>query len=268
MTIAAINGIELSYEDSGGAGDPVVLVMGTGAGGRAWHLHQVPALLDAGFRVITYDHRGIAPTSGGADSFTIDDLAADLYGLIRHLGLPRTRLAGTSMGSYVIQELALTHPEVIEQAVLLATRGRCDTVRTAMSVAERELYDAGIRLPARFDAVLQALWNLSPRTLDDPVQAADWLDLLEATSGTTAGVRVQMGLDPIPERLTAYRQIRVPCRVVAFADDLITPVHLGREVAAAIPGAEFEIIAGCGHFGYLEDPGAVNKSLVEFFRYL
>ncbi len=56
----------------------------------------------------------------------------------------------------------------------------------------------------------------------------------------------------------------MPCQVIAFADDLVTPPHLGREVADAIPGAVFELIEGCGHYGYLEDPAAVNKAVVQF----
>ncbi|MFE2449697.1 alpha/beta fold hydrolase, partial [Streptomyces sp. NPDC059426] len=52
--------------------------------------------------------------------------------------------------------------------------------------------------------------------------------------------------------------------VIAFADVLITPAQLAREVADAIPGAEYELIEGCGHYGYLEDPATVNKVMVEF----
>ena len=79
------------------------------------------------------------------------------------------------------------------------------------------------------------------------------------------GYRAQLDLDPV-DRLDAYARIAVPCHVIAFADDMVTPPHLGREVALAIPGASFEMLPGCGHYGYLEDPAAVNKSVVEFFR--
>ncbi|MFD3505730.1 alpha/beta fold hydrolase [Streptomyces sp. NPDC058678] len=266
MPIIPVNGINLNYTDSGGPGEPVVLVMGSGTSGRAWHLHQVPALTAAGYRVITFDNRGIPPTDVCAEGFTVQDLVRDLVGLIEHLELGACRLVGTSMGAYVVQELALLHPQLVRQTVLMATRGRVDAMRRALSAAEIELYDSGVVLPPRFDAVVQAMRNLSPRTLADDVSVSDWLDVLEATSGTGPGERVHMTLDPEPARLDAYRGISVPCHVIAFQDDLVTPSELGREVAEAIPRATFELIAGCGHFGYLEDPEAVNKSIVEFFR--
>ncbi|MEU9291573.1 alpha/beta hydrolase [Streptomyces sp. NPDC048275] len=266
MPVVPVNGIRLSYEDSGGVGEPVVLVMGSGTSGRAWHLHQVPALKAAGYRVVTFDNRGIPPTDVCAEGFTVRDLVDDLVGLIEHLGLGACRLVGTSMGAYVVQELALVHPQLVRQAVLMATRGRVDAMRRALSAAEIALYDSGVTLPPRFDAVVQVMRNLSPRSLSDDVSVGDWLDVLEATSGTGPGERVHMTLDPEPARLAAYRSISVPCHVIAFQDDLVTPPALGREVAEAIPGATFEEISGCGHFGYLEDPEAVNKGIVEFFR--
>lgn len=266
MAVVPVNGISLNYEDSGGPGEPVVLVMGSGASGRAWHLHQVPALTAAGFRVVTFDNRGIPPTDVCAEGFTVRDLAEDVIGLVEYLGLGPCRLVGTSMGAYVVQELALLRPALVRQAVLMATRGRVDAMRRALTAAEIELYDSGVELPRRFDAVVQAMRNLSPRSLSDDTAVRDWLDVLEVTSGTSPGERVHMTLDPEPGRLDAYRNITVPCHVIAFQDDLVTPPELGREVADAIPGATFEALAGCGHFGYLEDPSAVNKSIVEFFR--
>jgi pimeloyl-ACP methyl ester carboxylesterase len=52
--------------------------------------------------------------------------------------------------------------------------------------------------------------------------------------------------------------------VISFEHDVLTPPHLGEEVAAAIPGATFEVISGCGHLGYLERPDQVNRSILGF----
>ncbi|KPC60524.1 alpha/beta hydrolase, partial [Streptomyces sp. NRRL WC-3753] len=61
------------------------------------------------------------------------------------------------------------------------------------------------------------------------------------------------------------RGITTPCLVVGFADDLILPAHLGREVADAIPGARYVEVADAGHYGYLERPDQVNNALLDFF---
>jgi pimeloyl-ACP methyl ester carboxylesterase len=53
---------------------------------------------------------------------------------------------------------------------------------------------------------------------------------------------------------------------MAFADDLIIPPHLCREVADHIPGSRYLEIPGCGHYGYLENPEPVNSAILDFFR--
>ncbi|GIF02380.1 alpha/beta fold hydrolase [Paractinoplanes rishiriensis] len=264
MTVIPLNGIQFSYEDLG-RGEPVVLVMGSGGRGRAWQLYQTPALTAAGYRSITVDNRGIPPTDICAGGFTVDDMVDDLVALVGHLGLGRCRFVGTSMGAQVVQELALARPDLVSQAVLMATRGRGDRFRRALSLAEIALHDSGVRVPDSYRAVVQAMQNLSPRTLDDDEKIRDWLEVLELSTTSGEGVRAQLGMEPFPDRLDAYRKITVPCLVIGFEDDLITPPHLGRELAAAIPGAAYELIPGCGHFGYLEDYQAVNKCMLAFF---
>ncbi|MFJ2773999.1 alpha/beta fold hydrolase [Streptomyces sp. NPDC087300] len=266
MPLIKVNGINLNYEESGpSSGPPVLLVMGSGSGGRAWHLHQVPALTAAGYRVITFDNRGIPPTDECGDGFTIDDLVGDTAGLIEALGIGPCKLVGTSLGARVAQELMLARPGLVERAVLLATRGRADALRAALGRAEVELYDSGAELPPAYEAAVQAMQNLSPRTLNDPEQVRDWLDVFELTRRSGPGHRAQLGLNSEQDRLAAYRDIAVPCLVVAFQDDLLTPPSLCREVAEAIPGAGFDVVPDCGHYGYLERPEEVNKRVIEFF---
>jgi pimeloyl-ACP methyl ester carboxylesterase len=66
------------------------------------------------------------------------------------------------------------------------------------------------------------------------------------------------------DRREALRKVTAPCRVIAFSDDLITPVPLAAEVAEAIPDCDFVEIPACGHFGYLERPDEVNSAIIEF----
>ncbi|GCB44686.1 alpha/beta fold hydrolase [Streptomyces sp. NL15-2K] len=265
MPISRVNGINLSFEDTG-RGEPVVMVMGSGSGGRAWHLYQVPALVAAGYRVVTFNSRGIPPTDPCADGFTIDDLVADTAGLVEHLGLGPCRFVGTSLGAHITQELCLARPELVSEAVLMATRGRTDVFRRAHGQAEREFHDRGNELPPRYAATLRAMQYLSPASLNEDKEIQDWLDIFEVAPVTRApGYRAQMDIDITSSRLDAYRRIRARCLVVGFADDLILPPHLSREVADAIPGARYTQISDAGHYGYLERPDQVNAELLEFF---
>lgn len=262
MAVARVNGTTLTYTDQG-TGDPVILVMGTGSPGHVWHLHQAPALLAAGYRVITFDNRGLTPDSGAPPE--IDDLVGDLAGLAETLCGGRCRLVGVSMGAHVVQELLLQRPELVEQAVLMATRGRPDHFRARLAAAEAELNFGPVELPAAYGAALRAVLSLSPHTLNDESRARHWLDLFELFPTAKAVMRAQHKLEIVDDRLGDYRAIRGRCLVVGFEDDLITPPHLGQEVATAIPGARYAQVAKCGHYGYLEQPDEVNSLMVDFF---
>ena len=89
--------IEIYYEDHG-AGQPVVLIHGYPLSGRAWD-KQVPALLEAGYRVITYDRRGFGKSSQPVTGYDYDTFAADLSTLLDHLDLHDAVLVGHSMGT-------------------------------------------------------------------------------------------------------------------------------------------------------------------------
>src|SRR5262245_34814708 len=86
--------IEIHYEDHG-AGQPVVLIHGYPLSGRAWD-KQVPALLAAGCRVITYDRRGFGRSCQPATGYDYDTFVADLHALLEHLDLYGAVLVGHS----------------------------------------------------------------------------------------------------------------------------------------------------------------------------
>lgn len=266
-TTAQVNGITLSYTDAG-SGPLVVMVMGTGSPGRVWHANQQPALIKAGFRVVTFDNRGVAPSSECAEGFSMADMVADTAALIEHLGAGPAFVVGTSLGARITQELALSRPDLVRAAAMIATYGRSTPMLEAFSHGERAMYDNGIELPKEYYAAITAHMNLSPHTLANDRDARDWLDIIGfGGQQRSAGVRAQLQLHEREEnRLALYRGITRPTLVVGFADDRTLPVHLAREVADAIPGSRYEEIERAGHFGYLERPDAVNALLIEFLR--
>jgi non-heme chloroperoxidase len=89
--------VDLYFEDHG-SGRPVVLIHGYPLSGRAWD-RQVPALLDDGYRVITYDRRGFGKSSQPATGYDYDTFAADLRALVTTLDLQDVTLVGHSMGT-------------------------------------------------------------------------------------------------------------------------------------------------------------------------
>lgn len=97
LTVPGDSPIELQYEDTGGPGRPVVLIHGWPVSGESWAA-QVPALADAGHRVVTYDRRGFGRSDKPADGYEYDTLAADLRAVVTELDLHDAVLVGFSMG--------------------------------------------------------------------------------------------------------------------------------------------------------------------------
>src|SRR4051794_11520006 len=112
--------IEIYYEDHG-AGQPVVLIHGYPLNGHSWE-KQEHVLLEAGYRVITYDRRGFGASSQPVTGYDYDTFAADLRTLIDHLDLTGIILTGFSMGTgEVTRYLGTYGAERVAKAVLMGT---------------------------------------------------------------------------------------------------------------------------------------------------
>jgi len=256
--------INLAYDDRG-TGDPVLFIAGNGGAGRTWLPHQVPAFLAAGYRCITFDNRGIGATEN-AEGFTTQTMVADTAALIESLVAGPTRIVGVSMGAYIAQELMVARPELVTAAVLMATRGRMDNARQFFHDTEAESYSSGFHQPAAYQAKMRLLENFSRKTLNDDEVVADWIAMFSTwPTKPTPGLRCQLDVAPLTNRLASYRSIAAPVLVIGFSEDVVTPPHLCREVADAMPNGRYLQIPDAGHLGFFERPEAVNDAMLKFF---
>ena len=120
-----------------GEGRPVVLVHGFPDTKRLWS-KQVPALVDAGFQVITYDQRGYGASDKPAEieAYSIPFLAIDLTAILDHLGLERAHLVGHDWGAAVVWATAALAPDRVDHLVPLSVGH--PTAFSNMSMAQRE----------------------------------------------------------------------------------------------------------------------------------
>jgi pimeloyl-ACP methyl ester carboxylesterase len=256
--------VNLAYDDRG-SGEPVLFIAGRGGAGRTWHLHQVPAFQRAGYRIITFDNRGVGATEN-AQGFTTEQVVFDTAKLIEKLDAGPVRVVSVSMGSFIAQELMLARPDLVSAAVLMATRGREDRTREFFGAAEYEFLQTGIELPAKFDAKMRLLESFSPKTLNDENAVRDWIEMFTMwPTKPTSGLKTQLSIAPEGNRLAAYRSITAPVLVIGFQDDVVLPAHLSKEVADAIPSSRYLEIPHTGHLGFIERPQVVNAAALKFF---
>ncbi|MCX7169249.1 MAG: alpha/beta hydrolase, partial [Proteobacteria bacterium] len=122
MPIANINGQSIYYEDSGGAGFPVVFSHGL-LMDHAMFMAQVQALSNR-YRCIACDERGHGQTQDAAGPFSYYDSADDLAALLAHLGIKRAVLAGMSQGGYLSLRAALKYPHMVQALILIDTQAQ------------------------------------------------------------------------------------------------------------------------------------------------
>lgn len=249
-----------------GDGPPVVLVMGRGHGGRVWEMHQVPALVQAGYRVTVFDNRGSGASSDHSVPFTLDDMVADLAGIIESEHGQPAFVVGTSLGARICQELALSRPDLVRAAVFAAAHARQTAAQLTMSQHFMEA-DALLRAEqAEFAAAVEVSRNLSVSTLLDEVACRDWMDIVQHTPAPGPGARLQAMVDDGRDRREAYGGITARCLALAYGDDSVIPPAQVREVADCIPNCGYVELPRTGHWGYLERPEAFNALLLGFLR--
>src|SRR3954463_5669103 len=107
------------YWESTGEGHPVLLVMGLGLSGGAWW--RTVDTLSRGFRVITFDNRGVGRSRGLTPAYTTEALADDAVAVLDALEITEANVYGLSLGGMVAQQIALRHPRRVRSLVLGAT---------------------------------------------------------------------------------------------------------------------------------------------------
>jgi pimeloyl-ACP methyl ester carboxylesterase len=264
MPTIEINGTTVSYGEHG-AGEPVLLIPPAASRSTVWRRHQVPALTEAGYRVLAYDLRHTPRTGERPKPFEMADLVSDAAELIRALDLGPCRVIGASLGAMIAQELALSRPELVRAVCLLGTRGRADAYRVALGRGYAQAMRAGGRDAALFEAVASMSQLFGPATLADDEFVRSWLAMCELFRPGGEGAAAQYEATIEYDRLAELGGIRCPSLVVAFGRDTIMPPAEAAAVARVIPSCRYAELPDCGHFGFLEQPAEVNALITKFF---
>ena len=280
------NGLRIEVEDAGGAGEPVLLIMGLGGQLIHWPDAFLHALAGAGYRAVRFDNRdaglsqrlpelgrpnlitaGLGRLFGAPPRppYTLRDMAQDALGVLDALGIARAHVVGVSLGGMVAQRIAIAAPE------------RCATLTSIMS-------SSGARgLPGPRPQVAQAMLT-RPRGHDPEAALRYALRFLTAISGPAFRLPepelrafVQRSIDRSsdgggsPRQMAAVladtarapelAQVRCPTLVLHGDADPFVPIACGRDTAQRIAGAQFVAIEGAGH-------DVAPRAFDEFLRYL
>jgi len=261
--------VDLYYEDHG-QGRPVVLIHGWPLSGASWE-KQVPVLLEAGYRVVTYDRRGFGNSSRPASGYNYDTFADDLHKLMTKLDLRDATLVGFSMGGGEVARYLGAHgAKRVSQAVFMAAippfllRTPGNPAGVDGGVFEGIKKGIAADRPAFLSGFLANFYNvdrLRGTRISDDVVRLSW--------NVAAGASPKGTLDCVQAWLTDFREdlkrIDVPTLVIHGDDDRILPIAAtGKRTQEAVKESRLVVIKGGPHGLNWTHAEEVNRELLAF----
>lgn len=254
------------YYAERGEGVPLIFLNGL-AGDHQYWMGQLRAL-SKHFRCLALDNRDTGQSSYASASYTIPDLADDVAGFMEQLSLPAAHIVGLSLGGMIAQEIALRHPARVRSLLLVGTVAKADAwfsaTLDAYGCIRRQVRDT-----SEFFQVLLP-WLVSHRYFEHP-ERVEWLKALLAQNPhpqKSEGFFRQFEAIRGHDAVGRLRSITCPVLIAAGEDDSIAPPRYSRQLAAHLPQARLEIMAGIGHAPPIEDPRGFNRLIEGFLAHL
>lgn len=222
-----------------GDGPPVLLLHG-GFGSAGNFAYQVPALVAAGYRVLVMDTRAHGRSSWGSAPLGYRVFAEDALAVLDHWRIAQAAIVGWSDGADTGLMMALTRPERVAGLVFFACN--VDPTGTKPFVMTDMIGRFFGRIVADYEA-------LSP-TPTDFAALQDRLQAVQASEPNLSTADLAGVAAPV-------------LSLIGDGDEFITLEH-PRSIAARIPGARFELMAGVSHFAPLQDPELFNRAVLDF----
>lgn len=264
--------INIFTEDSGGSGRPVILIHGWPLSGEAWQ-KQVPALTQAGFRVITYDRRGFGRSDKPQSGFDYDTLADDLAGLIDDRNLTDVTLVGFSMGGGEVARYIAKYGEAKLHSVVFASAVPPYMLKTAdnpegpLTEAKAKEMEEGLKADREtfFDGFTKDFFSAQGVLKVTEAERQDAIKLCLQSDQTAAlGCMKAFGTTDFRDDI---KKVSVPTLVIHGDSDGTVPFEgSGKRTHAAIAGSELVVLTDAPHGCNVSHPEQFNEALIAFLQ--
>jgi aminoacrylate hydrolase len=249
----------LHYQESG-SGAPLLLISGLNGLAQPWH-GIVPRLAQH-FRVITHDHRGMGGSDAWNGAYSVDQIAADVLGLMDRLHIERAHIVGHSLGGAVAQALAADHPKRVAGLVIYASwAGPEPFFNRVMGMRREMLTTMGEEAFVRTGPI--GIYPPDWIARNDDALSANFAASCAAFPGTDIMLR-RIDACLAHDRRSSLQRIQAPTLVLGLQDDMSTPAHCSTELAGLIRHAQLNMLPYGGHNAHLVVPELIRACIDEF----
>jgi pimeloyl-ACP methyl ester carboxylesterase len=255
--VTVANGLAMAWDEAGQEGHVVVLLHGYPFDRTMWR-DQLLGI--HGHRLLALDLRGFGASDRGEGMLTMGDYADDVAALLDTLGHQRAVVVGLSMGGYVALAFAERHRERLAGLVLMDTKASPD------DEAGRKGRDEAIATVTT-DGTSKPVATMMEKLFasDTPAELRERVLAMMQRATPSAMIAALGAMRDRPDRRALLPQLSgIPALVVVGKEDRLTPPDVNREMAEAIPGADFVLVEGAGHLPPMERPATVNEALQPF----
>lgn len=253
MKKAKINGISLAYTRHG-KGPALVLLHGYPLDHSIWQ--PLVPLLENDFDLILPDLRGFGQSSALAFDYSIDDMAADVAGLLAHLDVPNAYIGGHSMGGYVSLAFARQFPALTLGLALVASQTLADPPdrRAGRYATARQVAEEGLGFVAA---------SITEKLTGDATLQTSIARLIaeQRPQGVIGALKAMAERPDSSQFLGAFPG---PVVLVHSQGDALIPIERAREAKSAYPRAYLVEIPGGGHLPMMEYPEITADALKKF----
>jgi pimeloyl-ACP methyl ester carboxylesterase len=258
-------GSHTAWYDEDGGGPPLLFIPGLGASRLSWWKQIDP--LSRRYRVVTLDNRDAGDSAHATVSYSIEDLADDAACVIQTLQAGAAFVVGWSMGTFISQELALRHPDLVKKLILVAGSAGGPTqtpakpeIAAMLRRNEAETIEARVRRTYPLLAG-PGYMQQHPEDLDRIV----WSQTAKPMS--VACYRRQLGAIMSWPGVGPRLPLMTTATLVIHGDlDPLIPYPNGQYIASQIPGAVLSTYAGVGHLPPIESAERFNREVESFLE--
>jgi pimeloyl-ACP methyl ester carboxylesterase len=257
MPVAKINGVNIDYTIKG-QGEPLVMIMGMGAGQKGWMFQT--EFFKKYFQVITFDNRGAGNSDKPAGPYSTRQMADETIGLMDYLKIDKAHLLGISLGGMIAQELAINYPLRVNRLILGCTFCKKD------NSTEFPEWGQAIKscLKGDYDPMFNGLFN---KRFNRVIMGSIMKKALKKSGEAgRAGIAGQYQASNTHDTTARLNLVKSPTLVIGGTADRVMKPDSFKDLSGLISQSRLVMIEDGSHSMFVESRRRFNQEVLNFLR--